>query len=81
MMLFLFIWSYIRIDGNTNSESRQKLVDHFQTNSDTRVAVLSITAASSGLTLTAAHLVVFAELYWNPGVGIKFQLQFVFLLW
>ncbi|KAB7502383.1 SWI/SNF-related matrix-associated actin-dependent regulator of chromatin subfamily A-like protein 1 [Armadillidium nasatum] len=62
---------YIRIDGSTNSESRQKLVDHFQTDPNTRVAVLSITAASSGITLTAAQLVVFAELYWNPGLLIQ----------
>ena len=61
--------SYIRIDGNTHSEDRQKLVDHFQANDNTKVAVLSITAASTGLTLTAAQLVVFAELYWNPGVN------------
>ena len=60
--------SYIRIDGRTNAEERKKLCDNFQRSDNVRVAVLSITAANTGLTLTAANLVVFAELFWNPGV-------------
>lgn len=44
------------------------MCDQFQNEDKYRVAVLSICAANSGLTLTAAKLVVFAELYWNPGV-------------
>lgn len=60
--------SYIRIDGKTSSEERKCVCDQFQSEDMYRVAVLSICAANSGITLTAANLVVFAELYWNPGV-------------
>jgi len=59
---------YIFIDGSVSSESRKEQVDRFQTHDNVRVAVLSITAANAGITLTAANLVVFAELFWNPGV-------------
>ena len=43
---------------------RYKLVKQFQNDSSTRVAVLSLVAAGTGITLTRANIVVFAELYW-----------------
>uniref|UniRef100_A0A3B4ZBX5 SWI/SNF-related matrix-associated actin-dependent regulator of chromatin subfamily A-like protein 1 n=1 Tax=Stegastes partitus TaxID=144197 RepID=A0A3B4ZBX5_9TELE len=63
--------TFIRIDGNTPSAERQQLCEKFQFSTKTCVAVLSITAANMGLTLHAADLVIFAELFWNPGVLIQ----------
>lgn len=62
---------FIRIDGATSSADRQSLCQKFQFSEKTSVAVLSITAANMGLTLSSADLVVFAELFWNPGVLIQ----------
>jgi len=62
---------YVRIDGSTPAEKRQKAVEQFQNDDATRVAVLSITACGQGLTLTAAHTVVFGELYWVPGQMVQ----------
>jgi len=59
---------YVKIDGTTSSDKRKKYCDDFQTRDSKRVALLSITAASTGLTLTSAQLVLFAELFWNPGI-------------
>ncbi|KAJ3089105.1 hypothetical protein HK102_007195 [Quaeritorhiza haematococci] len=62
---------YIRIDGTTPQQSRQGLCDRFQNEKETRVALLSITAAGVGLTLNEADLVVFAELYWTPAMLLQ----------
>lgn len=59
---------YIRIDGTTKSEVRKQCCDIFQFNDECKIAVLSITATNAGISLTSAHLVVFAELFWNPGI-------------
>lgn len=59
---------HIRIDGSTSSADREDLCQQFQLSERHAVAVLSITAANMGLTFSSADLVVFAELFWNPGV-------------
>ncbi|XP_037345329.2 SWI/SNF-related matrix-associated actin-dependent regulator of chromatin subfamily A-like protein 1 [Pungitius pungitius] len=63
--------THIRIDGSTPSAERQQLCEKFQFSTKTCVAVLSITAANMGLTLHAADLVIFAELFWNPGILVQ----------
>lgn len=62
---------YIKIDGSVPVSVRQKLVNDFQSDPEIRVGILSITAASTGLTLTEAKIVIFAELYWNPGTLLQ----------
>ncbi|XP_045478328.1 SWI/SNF-related matrix-associated actin-dependent regulator of chromatin subfamily A-like protein 1 [Harmonia axyridis] len=59
---------FMRIDGSTNSSQRNYFIEQFQTKDDCICAVLSITAANAGITLTAAELVIFAELHWNPSI-------------
>ncbi|KAG0192095.1 hypothetical protein DFQ28_010184 [Apophysomyces sp. BC1034] len=57
---------FIRIDGRTDRQTRQTVCEKFQTEARVRLAIVSITAANIGLTLSAADTVLFAELFWNP---------------
>jgi SNF2 family DNA or RNA helicase len=59
---------YIRIDSNVTGDKRQREVNKFQEDAACRVAILSIKAAGVGLTLTSASHVIFAEMYWVPGM-------------
>ena len=59
---------FIRIDGKVSPENRHTRVLSFQYDNSIRVAILSITACSQGITLTAASTVVFAELTWTPSI-------------
>lgn len=61
--------SYIRIDGTTRNDLRTKYIERFQKDETCRVAILSLKACNAGITLTAAKMVIFAELDWNPSVS------------
>ena len=62
---------YIRIDGKVKLEKRQEYVYKYQNDETCLVAILSITACYTGITLTAASTVVFSELHMTPAVMIQ----------
>ena len=63
--------NYMRIDGSTTQIQRQANVDAFQSDPSIRIAILSIMAAGTGVTLTRVSTCVFGELFWVPGVMIQ----------
>lgn len=52
--------------GETPFEERTRLENEFQTNPDIHFLVVSLMTGQTGLNLTAAGHVVFADLYWTP---------------
>ena len=58
---------YIRVDGDATQSKRDTLIRQFQNDSDTDIALLSVTACGTGLNLTSASIAVFAELSWSHG--------------
>jgi SWI/SNF-related matrix-associated actin-dependent regulator 1 of chromatin subfamily A len=59
---------FIRIDGSVPIKKRHLLVSQFQESHNYKAALLSITASSQGITLTAAYTIVFAEFAWTPAL-------------
>jgi SWI/SNF-related matrix-associated actin-dependent regulator 1 of chromatin subfamily A len=57
----------VTLTGSSTSGQRQYAVDHFQEDESVRLFVGNITAAGQAITLTAASIVVFAEIDWVPG--------------
>jgi SWI/SNF-related matrix-associated actin-dependent regulator 1 of chromatin subfamily A len=54
------------VTGETSPKLRQEAIDAFQTVPAHRVFIGNIQACSTGITLTAANQVVFAEASWTP---------------
>lgn len=57
---------YCYIDGS--STDRQKQVENFQSNTKTRLFLISLKAGGVGLNLTAADCVFILDPWWNPAV-------------
>lgn len=56
----------VTLTGADKMEDRQKSVDAFQNDDSTKVFISNIKAGGVGLTLTAASIVMFADMDWSP---------------
>lgn len=54
--------------GGCSLKQRQTMVDRFQNDRNSRIFILSLKAAGTGLNLTAATHVIHYDLWWNPAV-------------
>jgi SNF2 family DNA or RNA helicase len=56
------------LHGGTSKKHRDELVEHFQRDTEPSIFLLSLKAAGTGLTLTAANHVIHVDRWWNPAV-------------
>jgi non-specific serine/threonine protein kinase len=59
---------YEYFDGSTSAPDREKAIQAFQNDDETRVFLISLKAGGVGLNLTAADYVYIVDPWWNPAV-------------
>lgn len=59
---------YVTLTGADDMNARQKAVDDFQNDPETKVIICNIKAGGVGINLTAASVVMFADMDWSPEV-------------
>lgn len=65
-------WKWLRLDGTTDSSSRQQLVDHFNKGfGDELIFLLSSKAGGTGLNLIGANRLVLFDPDWNPAIDAQ----------
>ncbi|CAN0226325.1 unnamed protein product, partial [Discosporangium mesarthrocarpum] len=65
--------TYVRLDGSTGVQKRQRLMDRF--NNDTKLFcfILSTRSGGLGINLTGADTVIFYDSDWNPAMDAQAQ--------
>ena len=65
--------TYLRLDGSTGVEKRQKLMDRFNNDEKVFCFILSTRSGGLGINLTGADTVVFYDSDWNPAMDAQAQ--------
>jgi hypothetical protein len=65
--------TYLRLDGATDVDRRQRLMDRFNSDSKIFCFILSTRSGGLGINLTGADTVVFYDSDWNPAMDAQAQ--------
>lgn len=68
-----YSFTYVRLDGSTRPEMRQKVVERFNNDPKIFCFVSSTRSGGIGLNLTGADTVVFYDTDWNPAMDRQAQ--------
>jgi SNF2 family DNA or RNA helicase len=73
LFLNLHDFSFVRLDGSTSVEDRQKLMDRFNADPKLFCFILSTRSGGLGVNLTGADTVIFYDTDWNPAMDAQAQ--------
>jgi SNF2 family DNA or RNA helicase len=65
--------TFVRLDGSTSIERRQKLMDRFNSDPKLFCFILSTRSGGLGINLTGADTVIFYDTDWNPAMDAQAQ--------
>ncbi|KAL6060479.1 Pharynx and intestine in excess protein 1 [Balamuthia mandrillaris] len=65
--------TYVRLDGTTNVEQRQRLMERFNADDRIFLFILSTRTGGLGVNLTGADTVIFYDSDWNPAMDQQAQ--------
>ncbi|XP_014752353.1 protein PHOTOPERIOD-INDEPENDENT EARLY FLOWERING 1 isoform X3 [Brachypodium distachyon] len=69
----LYGYTYLRLDGSTQPEERQTLMQRFNTNPKYFLFILSTRSGGVGVNLVGADTVIFYDSDWNPAMDQQAQ--------
>lgn len=65
--------TYLRLDGSTGVDKRQRYMDRFNTDARIFCFILSTRSGGTGINLTGADTVIFYDSDWNPAMDAQAQ--------